>query len=560
MRKLKIFILVLFSVSVMLALRWVVFLFNIYIHPPSPANYDELKNTRTEVAPGVYVCKNNWLRLSETGLWELYIEGEAFERGAMTGILTKELIDAQEKAFIDEIQKMVPSSFYLTVLKYFVAWFNRDVTTYIPEEYQLEIFGISESASNKFSNVGPSYLRFLNYHGAHDIGHSLQNMGMVGCTSFAVKDEASEDSLLIIGRNFDFYVGDDFAKNKIVAFVRPEHGYKFMYVTWGGMIGVVSGMNEQGLTITINAARSGIPLKAKTPVSIVAREVLQYAQNIEEAYAIIAKRETFVAESFFVGSAQDNKAVIIEKSTDTTVIYDNQTNTVICANHFQSPAFENDALNKKAIETSSSVYRQQRVQELISELQPLNYLKSTQLLRDRFGLDGKDIGIGNEKSINQLIAHHSIIFIPQLLQVWVSAPPYQLGRYITYDLNTVFSISAQSIGKKEIYSEEFIIPEDPFLHSEQYKQFVEYKKFKELFLKKLNCRQCNMVTDEFIEYFISLNPEFYYVYALSGEYFQSKKKYSKAIEMYEIALTKEITTVQDEERIRSNLETCKKEQ
>lgn len=558
MQKIKIFLLVAVSIFILVALSWVMFLNSIYIAPPQPANYDELKHERITIAPNVYVCKNNWLRKSESGLWEMYVEGEAFERGAMTGILTKELIDAQEKAFILEIQKMIPSSFYLRFLKYFVAWFNRDVTEYIPEEYQFEIYGISENASKEFDNVGPSYVRFLNYHGAHDIGHSLQNMGMVGCTSFAVRNDDSMDSLLIIGRNFDFYVGDDFAENKIVAFINPEHGFKFMFVTWGGMIGVVSGMNEKGLTLTINAARSGIPLKAKTPVSIVARKVLQYAENIEEAYAIIAKCETFVSESFFIGSARDNKAVIIEKSADTTVIFDNHSNTIISVNHFQSPAFEHDVLNQKAIETGSSVYRMQRVAQLINQLKPLNYLKCAEILRNRYGLDNKDIGMGNEKAINQLIAHHSIIFIPQLLQVWISAPPYQLGRYIAYDLNKVFNLPVQSIGINEIYSAELIIPADSFLFSEQYKQYLEYKKFRDIFIKKIECRQCNKVTDDFIEYFISLNPEYFYVYALSGEYYQSKKKYQKAITMYEKALTKEITTAQDVERIRSNLTICRK--
>lgn len=558
LQKLKILFFVLISIVILLTIRFQIFRYSVYIAPPSPSNLEILQSERLKIDDHFFMCKNNWLRRSESGLWEMYIEGEAFERGAMKGILSRELVYEQERAFLDEIQKMIPSKIYLRFLKYFVAWFNRNIDTYIPDEFKLEIFGVSEAASDDFSEVGPSYLRFLNYHGAHDIGHSLQNMGMVGCTSFAVWNDASEDSLLIIGRNFDFYVGDDFSKNIIVAFYNPEPGYKFMFVTWGGMIGVVSGMNEKGLTVTINAAQSGIPLEAKTPVSIVAREVLQYASNIEEAYNIINQRETFVSESFFIGSAIDKKAVIIEKSGDKTGIFETGSNTIICANHFQSCDFENDELNLKAIGTSSSPYRQQRVAELINELQPFNYIRAAALLRDRLGIHGKNIGMGNEKAINQLIAHHSIIFIPEKLLVWVSTRPYQLGKYVAYDLSKIFQLNFRTNGNKEIYETELTIPPDDFLFSDEFKQFEEFKKFKHILSEKIKCKQCNKVTDEFIEYFVSLNPEYYLGYSLSGDYYMSKKKYNKAIAYYTTALTKEVTSKNDEEKIKANLAECKR--
>ncbi|MGA3014612.1 MAG: C45 family peptidase, partial [Bacteroidales bacterium] len=217
-----------------------------------PAEKD-MSITRAEVTSpeeGFYKCGRNWLQERNSGLWELYLEGKTFDRGVIEGKLTKTLIEKQEQAFIDEINYMIPSSSYLKFLRYFIYWFNRDLADYIPDEYKSEIYGISLSASDKFRFIGNNYERMLNYHSAHDIGHALQDFKMVGCTSFGVWKDKSKNGDLLIGRNFDFYIGDEFDINKIVCFEKPENGYPFMMITWGGMIGAVSGMNEQGLTVT----------------------------------------------------------------------------------------------------------------------------------------------------------------------------------------------------------------------------------------------------------------------------------------------------------------------
>ncbi len=285
---------------------------------------------------------------------------------------------------------------------------------YIPEEYKTEIYGLSQFSSSNFSEIGEPYLRFLYLHGAHDIGHAMQDLMLVGCSAFAVWGDKTVDGELLIGRNFDFYAGDDFAKEKIIAFVKPSEGHKFMSVTWGGMIGVVSGMNDQGLTVTINAGKSEIPLVAKTPISIVTREILQYASTIEEAIEIAKKREVFVSEAIFVGSAKDKKAAIIEVSPDNFGVYEvENTDELICTNHFQSEAYKNDERNLKWIAESHSMYRFERMEELISEENKLDVPDAVAILRNKKGLDEREIGFGNEKALNQLLAHHGIVFKPE---------------------------------------------------------------------------------------------------------------------------------------------------
>ena len=187
---------------------------------------------------------------------------------------------------------------------HFLKWYNRKLYLNVDNEYQTEIYGLSQYASKDLSYIAPNFLRDLYLHGAHDIGHAVQDLALVGCTSFAVWGDKSEDGNLIFGRNFDFYAGDDFAKDKIVAFINPNEGYPFMMVTWPGMIGVCSGMNTEGLTVTINARKSKIPLIAKTPISILTREILQYARTIDEAIAIAKKKKSICFRIYYGGKCQ----------------------------------------------------------------------------------------------------------------------------------------------------------------------------------------------------------------------------------------------------------------
>jgi len=547
------------AVILLLIIAFLIY-FNIAVRitPPVPDSTDVLKFNRTKLGKDFYVCKNNWLRKNKAGLWEMYVEGKPFEMGVMNGLLTKDLIYIQEKAFVNEIKKMIPSDKYLKFLKYFVAWFNRNIDKYVEKEYQLEILGVSQSVSDEFSDVGPAYQRILNYHAAHDIGHALQNLNMVGCTSFAAWGGASEDSSLIIGRNFDFYVGDDFSKNKIVCFCNPDKGYKFMYVTWGGMIGVVSGMNEKGVTVTLNAAPSKWPLGSKTPISILARNILQYAKNINEAYLIAKSHKTFVSESILVGSAEDKKAVIIEKSPDNSNMVVSKSDHIICTNHFQSDTSGSGFYNAINLRNSSSLYRYKRVEELMKRNPKLNYKIAADILRNQKGLYDKNIGMGNEKAINQLIAHHSIILNPTKLLVWVSSNPYQLGEYCAYDLKKIFKEDAGMKKDIEISEPELSIPADTFLLSDEYKKFETYKSLRNEIQSYIKAGIPTAISAAEINTFLSSNPQYYYVYSLLGDYFLTSKNYSTAIEYYRTALSKEVTSAKDVNKIMAALKKCYK--
>jgi predicted choloylglycine hydrolase len=524
-------------------------------HEPDISKYNTAKPVVTKLSPTVFVSGKNSLLKNKQGLWELYVEGDPLEIGVTTGALSDSLLKKQENIFFYKIEDIIPSKFQQKLLRQFLKWYNRKLYTNVPEEYQTEIYGVSQYTSNNFDNIAPQYQRNLYLHAAHDIGHALQDLALVGCSSFAAWGEKSEDGNLILGRNFDFYVSDAFAENKIVAFIKPEQGYNFMMVTWPGMIGAVSGMNQQGLTVTINAGKSEIPLSAKTPISILTREILQHAQNIEEAIAIAKKRKVFVSESIMVGSAQDNKAVLIEVSPKKMDVYDvPNSNQLVCSNHFQGEAFKNDERNQVQIKDSHSKYRFDRMQELLDENPKMNPKIASEILRNKEGLKDISLGYGNEKALNQLLAHHGIIFKPKEKLVWVSANPFQLGEFVCYNLDSIFDRKSNSAISFE--EENLNIAEDPFIRTEA---FQNYKKFKvenhqfDLYLKNKET-----VSSDFIQHYQSLNPDYWVAYYRAGLYFYQKKEFRAAQANFEKALTKEITTVPEKAKIEKYLKKLKR--
>ena len=535
------------GIFAILVLLWVLFRLMTAISPPLPEENFDKGLERIEVGSQAYTCQDSWLKKNQYGLWEMYLSGSDFQLGVKNGILARELIAYQEEVFVEKLQEMVPSDFYLNFLKQVIVWMNRNLDRHIPLEYQREIQGVAMHASDSFSFIGPAYQRILSYHAAHDLGHALQNMNLVACTALGVNGMRSQDGKLLVGRNFDFSMGDKFSRDKIIAFYRPDKGYKFAFITWGGMIGVVSGMNDQGLVVTLNAAKSGIPGSSKTPVSILARQILQYASNIKEAYEIAGKAETFVAESFLISSAADNKTVVIEKSPDNMGLYDPGGDYLLLTNHFQSKTFRDSERTRENRAEGASLYRWERCMELMDSSASHNHHSFARLLRDQNGMGGEPIGMGNEKAVNQLIAHHSVIFKPSELKMWVSTSPYQLGAYLCYDLNRVF---ADTTGvRDQIWMTGESIEADTFLESGQFEAFRKYTSESSRLKEIIDSGKIGGISETDLDDYLQLNPHFYYPWFIAGEILRLRGDAEGAAVYYKEALSRELPRKVDREQV-----------
>lgn len=504
---------------------------------------------RVKVAENHYRIGNNFLRKNEYGIWEMYLEGEPYERGLIYGELAKELVQEQETIFVGQIEQFLPNKLWRHVIKLMVGFFNSDLPDNIPLENQQEIFGISRSFSDQYNYIASKYTRILNYHAAHDIGHALNDYSMVGCTSFAVNGERSQDGSLLIGRNFDFSVGDDFAKNKLVIFLKPSEGYAFSSISWAGFTGVASGMNEKGLTVTINAAKSDLPTGSKMPISLLAREILQYASTTEEAIAIARKRHTFVSETLLVGSAAEKKAILIEKSPSKLGVKEMNQHELVCSNHYQSKTFREDPNNIKNIAESDSKGRYERMMQLLSEQKTISTKNAVQILRNQNGWNNDTLGMGNPLAINQLLAHHSVVMKPEQRMFYVSTTPYQLGSYLGYNLEQIFKT------KQIVVSDS--VQASPFIQTKAFREFNYFKSVKQQIIQQSLFGKPLHLSDKQIKRFVASNSELYLTYEYLGDYYRNRHELTQARKYYNLSLTKKTASKRTREEINAKIAALK---
>ena len=92
----------------------ILIIFSIYVYnvsddivPPKVADTSAFAINRVHTESTLYTIGDNWIRKNRNVLYEMYVSGNAFDRGVKNGKLSQELIVAQEEAFTAQIKQMI---------------------------------------------------------------------------------------------------------------------------------------------------------------------------------------------------------------------------------------------------------------------------------------------------------------------------------------------------------------------------------------------------------------------------------------------------------------------
>ena len=402
------------------------------IEIPDPGLPTQTDDDRTEVGKSFLEHRR--------GIWVMGHQGSAAEIGAAHAILGQNLNMLAEDELFAELARWIPLPPLQILMSKITQWQYRRVLPRLPDWFTHELWAYAEHYEDPYAYAVPTYQRLLYYHLLHDITQEIPgDSPLLACTAWATGAPLTADGHLLLGRNFDFEVFDIFDREKVVHIYARDGAIPFASVAWMGLAGVVTGLNAEGLWISVNAARSEGRNRQGLPVIVLTRQILEQAHTIKEAQQIIAQHPTLVSDTYLLGDGKSGEAMIVERGVVTEkfgIIPMDERGWIATANHMRTSPFEDDKRDQTIREGTSSLARQARAEQYLSRLESgaVGVEDLVRLARDRTNLEGEQYPPGHRNAIDAMIATHSVVADASTRTIWVSVAPHTLGGYVRIDL------------------------------------------------------------------------------------------------------------------------------
>jgi hypothetical protein len=374
------------------------------------------------------------------GIWQVGLTGSPEAIGyAQTRLLYQQMVE-NEGILLGRFREQVPLRPVRSLLLDLAQLRYRSVNREMAPDRLREIAASALAFQpDPYADLFPTFQRFVYLNALYDISLSFEGSPLIGCTTFTFGGEATSDGSGVLARAFDFEVDEVFDREKAVFLVRETGKIPFASVAWPGLIGVVSGMNLEGVSVVVHGGRAGEPQVVGEPVVHALRQVLSEARTSEEATRLLAAHAPMVSHIVIVTDASGRSAAV-ERAPGFKDAVRWLPPRAAVTNHFES-RLKDDPKNLRVREHTSTLPRRERADELIAALPggPITPAAAAGLLRDRSGARGERLALGDRRAVNALIATHGVIMQAGPRVLWVSAAPHLLGRFQAFDLRRVLS-------------------------------------------------------------------------------------------------------------------------
>lgn len=196
----------------------------------------------------------------------------------------------------------------------------RHYEPFIPAGLRDELHGIADGSGVPYEN-----LLVMNTFADALLGKSPRF-----CSAVAVH---RADGLLV-GRNLDWVNHGIAHKSGVVFLLEPRGEERVLSVGWPGIAGVVTGMNDRGVVVTMNMAFSNDVEPNATPVLLRIRDVLAHAPNASSAVAAATSVPRTMAMNWMVADASE--ADVVELTGHRAAVRPMTGTCAVTTNYFES--------------------------------------------------------------------------------------------------------------------------------------------------------------------------------------------------------------------------------
>lgn len=161
----------------------------------------------------------------------------------------------------------------------------------------------------------------------------------IGCSTFIVEPDRSATGGPLFGRNVDWPPVGPLHEYTFVTVYRPNGKRSFASVTYPGVLGCASGINDAGLAIAALDAPAGKdgslsynPLGVPTILAL--RRVMEECATVNEATELLRSIER--SSSLNVALCDMNRGIVLEITPKQVIVRPTTDGIGICTNHFRT--------------------------------------------------------------------------------------------------------------------------------------------------------------------------------------------------------------------------------
>jgi isopenicillin-N N-acyltransferase like protein len=163
---------------------------------------------------------------------------------------------------------------------------------------------------------------------------------IIACSTIIVEGDRSTTGGPLFGRNLDWPPVAQLHEYTLVVISRPDGKRAFASITFPGVMGCTTGMNDAGLTIAMldsYSSRDGSPgfNPLGIPTVFMLRRLLEECTTVDEAATLL--RSVQRASMLNIAICDKNRGAVLEVTPMTVVERRSEEGISLCTNHFRSP-------------------------------------------------------------------------------------------------------------------------------------------------------------------------------------------------------------------------------